>query len=340
MTSMARALAQFDADAFVRRHGGYKESLSPLSFEYLLNCTYEDCLSSRLRWNAAKGTWICWGCKRTGDTVRLVQLMEQCGELDAIDYIMRSYVGGDAQMQLAPLPEKQRRETLRVLPPIPWPSGVEMLCDAPAHSRGWAYLRGRGISAEDIAAHRIGFGRVGRLANYVVFPCFVDNALVYWQGRASWDPPPNLDDAALREWKRATGYRKTLNPTAYEGHATAGEVLYGYDRARTCEDIVVVEGPIDAVQAGPGAVALLGKAATGPKIARLLRLPARSYTVYLDRDADPEPLAAELSPFGDTYIAVPPPRQDPGSLSREQNRLVLQGAERFSQKKLVGIGES
>jgi len=331
---LTRALNAFDADAFASKHGGYKESRNPRSFEWLVPCPL--CGSDRLRWHhepRAKQTWICWGCRATGDTLYLVQILERCAEIDALGYVLDGYVGGDAPVALteiarSPITVSAARLTVPRLAQIQWPSGVEVLAGIQRHARGWSYLHNeRAILLDDAIEWRVGFGTRGRLKDYLVFPIFMDGALVYWQARAAWDPPKHLDDAARRAWKKATNYRKTLNPIARDGDARAGDVLFNYDRASVAWHVVICEGPIDAVKVGPNAVALLGKVPSPMKVERLLRMHARQYTVYLDPGAEEaaaaESLAGELSGFAPTFIATPPEGQDPGDLTTQQNAEVL-----------------
>lgn len=341
-TSLRKLLSQFDAKGFAAKHGGTKESQSHRSFEWLYPCPR--CGSSRLRYNSAKHTFICWGCKLTGDTTFLIQIFERVTEMGALEYLHRGYVGGDARIehldaiiQSVAVRTVASWSTLRTLPRIRWPRGVEVLGRPCApHWRAWDYLlRVRGLDQDLIRDFGLGFGRSGRLKDYIVFPVYMDHALVYWQGRATWDPPPHLEGEARRQWVDHHKYRKTLNPTARSGSdaATAGDVVFNWDNASASEHVVICEGPIDAMKVGSHAVALFGKKATEPKIDRITRMNAMRYTVYLDRGKEEqeaaEYLARELEPFGEVFIAVPPRGHDPGSLTPEQNAEVIRRARPF-----------
>jgi hypothetical protein len=343
---LRRALEGFDAAAFVARHGGYKESQSPLSHEYLLTCV---CGSNRLRWNAKKVTWICWGhpagaVGRSGDTLDLICRLEGCELQEAMAIVLAGYVGGasPAGSQLAgDLAERQRRG-LRPLPPIPWPAGVDRLTEPCAvHMRAWEYLAGRGITAEQVRAYGLGYGRQGRLEGRVLFPVVMDHALVFWQARLTWDPPADLLGDERRSWIERMGYRKTLNPPIVGAAATASEVLFNYDRASVGETVVVCEGPVDALKAGTHAVALLGKTAQAPKVARLRRMRASTFVVYLDRGVEERTaalaLAAELSPYAAVRIAEPPEGRDAGDLSPAENAAVVAAAVPFVAGQLGGV---
>ena len=333
---LARALSGFDAASFVKRHRGYKESRSPLSHEYLLTCP--TCSSDRLRWRhdpKGRQTWICWGCRRSGDSLGLIQLMESCDLAAAIAHVLDGYIGGDAPQQLHGVVTKQQTTVTKLMP---WPAGVELL--TPMHAQAWAYVANRGITPEQVREYRIGVGRTGKLSGYIVFPVFMDGGLVYWQGRASWDPPANLDSTARKVWIHETHYRKTLNPTAEANFATAADVLFNWDRARTSTHVVICEGPIDAIKVGLYAVALFGKAWSPAKLQRLLRMPAKRYTVYLDRGKEEREsalaLAGALASYAPTFLATPPDGYDAGSLTCEQNAQIIQMAEPFQGRQLIG----
>lgn len=325
MINFDRALRQFDVGGFITKVGGQKESRSSHSHEYLMTCP--KCGSERLRWNHQKDAWICWGCNRKGNTVALLQIVFGLDEQSALRYILDGYEGGDGQhasldvQSIAPITRK--RATLRRLPTIPWPPDVERLAYVHPHAQAWIYLHKRGVSQEQAAAWRLGFCRHGWLKGYLFFPVYMDDGLVYWQARAAFDPPGG----------ERKGFKKTMNPKSVEGHATAGDVLLNYDRARTEQHVVVTEGPFDAIKVGTNAVAMLGKVPTPHKVARLLRMRAMRYTIYLDRGQEErryaEQLASQLSAQAPVYIAEPPEGYDPGSLTPEQNAWVIQNATRY-----------
>lgn len=324
---------RFDTDAFAKRHGGIKESRSRRSAEYLFTCPW--CGGNRLRYNAIKGSWICWGCGRTGDQVGLVRGLERCDDERAIEIIADNVIPGGAvlgplNLQLMERP-RGRKARVRVLPEIKWPYGVEVLDLRPSHAPAWDYLAKRGLDSDTVRRELIGFGRTGWLEDYVVFPIYMDHVLVYWQARSIYDPPPGV---TWRQWADETGRTKNRNLPNDGIHAEGHEVVYGYDRVRNAETVVLVEGPIDRLRVGPEfTVALLGKAADPVKIERLRRLPCRRYVIYLDADVTPElveTLARELHEAGEISIVVPPEGTDPGDWNRSQNAEILAQAATWS----------
>ncbi len=328
---LRRALARFDSASFILKHGGFKESRSPRSYEYLAR--HPACGSTRLRFNAYKGTWICWGCKETGDVLELIEALERTTLEGSIDFVLAVEIHKPVRVDR--------------LKPIQWPIGVEQLVEPsfPGHARAWQYLFGRGLSVEHIRSYKLSVGRNGRLKDRILFPVYMDHALVYWQARAMWDPPA-LPKEQQREWIAATGYRKTLNPISEDdiGFATASDVVFNYDRACIEPHVVIVEGPFDAIKVGQHAVGLFGKYATPAKLERLRRMRAQRFTVYLDRGAAEreaaQTLAAELAPYAPVFLCEPPEGRDAGDLDPVQNAVIVASARPYeAQRRLVGIGE-
>jgi len=336
---LTRALADFDAKRFVYAHGGYKESRSPTSAEYLLACPY--CASDRLRWNARKGAWICWGCRKSGDSLSLIATVEGVTRSEAIAIVMRGYDGGNAvpagglESNLKPRVSAPPRSI--ALPTVPWPAGVDVIEEGERYARALDYLARRGLSLEDVRRYRLGFGVAGRLRGYVVFPCYMGGQLVYWQARATWDPP-DLPADGRKAWIKRTRYIKSLNVPG----ASAAPVLFNYDQALHAPEAVVVEGPIDAMKVGPNAVALLGKIATADKFERLIRMSAKRFTIYLDRGseelASALDLAQRLANYVSVRVALPPEGMDAGDLTPEENARVIAAATPIKDAQML-VGE-
>lgn len=349
-----RALEAFDIATFVRRHGGYKESASKHSLEYLVTCPA--CGSDRCRWRHGRsereGTfakkWVCWGCGRSGNSIDLIAALEKTDVVGAMDIVIDGYVGGDAITTLKPVQLAPAKAKVEKLPTIPWPQGVDQIANVPMHAKALAYIAGRGLDLATAQQWGLGVGRFGRLADYIVFPVYMDGGLVYWQGRALWDPPPpppGLDAAQRKAWTKAwvreTQYQKSRNPIDLGSHASAAQALLNFDRARMSPHVVICEGPFDAIKVGDHAIALLGKVAQQDKIERILRMRAQRYTIYLDRGEQErkraELLANELYQYAPTYIATPPEGYDPGALSRDQNAWVVDRAERWKGAQLHAL---
>lgn len=301
-----------------------------MSHEWLFTCPH--CSSSRLRFNAQKRAGICWGCKRGFDTFALVRDVLKLDELGAVQWFISRYIGGDsnaAALSSALMPMEPPKPAVRRLPQSPWPDGAEILTVPCApHARAWEYLARRGIDEPMVREFGLAFGRSGRTKDRIVFLCRMDGTLVYWQARATWDPPSGLTKEQEREWRARTGYVKSINPLIRSSDdVQAHEVLFNYERASVEPHVVICEGPIDAIKVGVHAVALLGKVAGPVKLERLKRMRAQRFTIYLDHGADEaasaEAIARELSAHAEVRICAPPPGYDAGSLTREQNASIV-----------------
>lgn len=268
-------------------------------------------------------------------------LLEQQEQTD-LEGVLRVLVAfercGGASLGL--LKSALKSETPRVVKPRPWPAGVDQLQQIPAHAKAWQYLyEQRRIDVQLALDARLGFGRYGWLENYVVFPSYRNGDLCYWQARATWDPPRELDPEARKRWIAETGYRKTLNPPNGEEWAGAAEVVFNLDVAATLGEVVLCEGPIDALKCGPRAAALLGKVASPQQLGLLREARVESFVVYLDSDAAAESskLCRELSAFARVREARPPAGSDPGDWDLPQNTAILQTALPWRSGGLTGL---
>jgi hypothetical protein len=259
-------------------------------------------------------------------------------ESQATDMVLSGYVGGDSKVNdplQCELKGSHTRAKIRILPEISWPSGVDLLTSpCAAHQAAWEYLYGRGIGEDIVRQYKLGYGRSGRLKGFVIFPVYMDHHMVYYQGRATWNPPSHLASEEAKKWKERTDYRKTLNPFNDGQSAMGSEVLFNYQRASIEETVVICEGPIDAVKVGVNAVALFGKKGQPAKVERLSRMAARNYVIYLDRGEEEQKaaqeLASQLAPYGKVYLATPPVGYDAGALSPEQNAVVISQSALFN----------
>jgi DNA primase len=127
------------------------------------------------------------------------------------------------------------------------------------------YLRGRGVSDEDIETYDI---RWHQVMQAVVFPIKRDGLVYGWQARK-------------------------VNPTGKIRLITAkrfdkGKFFLNWDNTQSSDRLVVVEGPFDCVGASVpryGAIAALGKGITLNQIALILSHPAKDVYLGLDDDA-------------------------------------------------------
>lgn len=190
---------------------------------------------------------------------------------------------------------KLPREAGRYTPP----KGVGPL--APAHT---AYLLKRGVDASQAALWGIeGIGLASKLAWRLFLPIFHLGRLVSWTTRSL----------------SATAERRYISADPASEAEPIKTLLYGEDMARNA--VVVVEGPMDAVKVGPGAVALFGLNVTDEQVLKIAGFPVRAICMDNEERAQAagRQLAKQLAGFpGETAVVQLESGTDPGSADPEE----------------------
>lgn len=187
---------------------------------------------------------------------------------------------------------------------------------------GWApiyelnpYMIKRRITMADV--QRLGLVQVvsGRYRNRIVFPVWERGQLLYWQARAMYEAEDVLDGKFI----------KALNPERMPGCAVSSEVLMNLDVAARYPRVVIVEGPMDALRAGPDAVCTFGKAISSAQVRRLILAGVKAIDLMWDGPKGKEPngawaemiqMAPWLSSFFDVRLVFLP-HGDPDEWSME-----------------------
>ena len=176
-----------------------------------------------------------------------------------------------------------------------------------------AYLKGRGfdpVELETVWGCRAS-GPIGKLAYRVLIPYTVRGTLVTFQGRAISD----------KQELRYDGLKDS------ESVLTTKECVFGMDQAPG-SSVVVVEGPLDCIRCGPGAVALSGTAYSDTQIG-MLRSRFKSVTVLFDNESKAQlqgrKLAVALGSLGmKARNANLEDVKDPGELPINEARTLCQ----------------
>lgn len=175
----------------------------------------------------------------------------------------------------------------------------------------WAhveYLRSRKI--DQVAAVKLwqvsGFGHLaGRYAWSLFLPVYHNGQAVSWTTR-------KIGDAA-RRYDSAPKDKEAL---------PIKSLLYGGDLVRN--SCVVVEGPMDALRIGPGAVATFGAKVTPQQVAKIAKIPLRVVCFDSAGDATGERegqrLANELAPHDGRTILVELDAKDAAESSDKEIR--------------------
>lgn len=175
-----------------------------------------------------------------------------------------------------------------VLQPIKWPPENTVQISELIESDGSTYLScERGIPPDIAAKYGIRYNTKERR---IVFPIFMDGACYGYQGRAIDNVDKNF------KMRNNPGFRREL-------------LVMFYDMTPENGDIIIVEGPIDAIKFDKvgGAIPTMGKIISDAQIKRILKKKPKKVFLGLDEDAWEEMEELKNRIFGaDLYsIKVP-----------------------------------
>jgi len=265
-----RRYPNFDLAEWLRdRELEFKENNAEDHLEISMNCT--ECenrgeptpdTKQKLWVNVATGFFTCYRCGFGGSMIKLISSLGNTSMtgalrilrgrlLDTMDHL-------DLKLFEKPI-EWQSEEQLRE---VELPHGYQPI-EGPH-----PYLKKRGIPWKYAAKHDWGISTAGYTKDRLIVPTFMNDRLVFWQARATWES----DDE---------DFKKVLNPKG----VSARSVLYNYDVAKHFEEIVIVEGFIDAVKVGPNAVATNGKRLHERQVEWLEKTKCKRIVLLWDRDS-------------------------------------------------------
>jgi len=270
--------------------------------------------------DAEEGHYICFKCQERGRwLVGLIARVEGITRNEARQYILRRAVQfrrqGTPQTLLQRLLAMRGGEQPEVQQNTELPSEF-----IPVFRAGkWkmpVYLRERGVTRETAREWGLGWARTGRFACRLIIPVECPNGRSFTARDMTGQQEP-----------------KYLNPAG----ANHGRLLLGWKHAPLDGDVALVEGPLDAIklwQHGIPALALMGKVLHKEQLEMLLAKPVDAgITVMLDPEEQTAPydVARQLTcRFGSVHIARLPDGVDPGSATRNQARMAVESAERYT----------
>jgi len=198
--------------------------------------------------NVTTGGWKCWKCGRYG--------------------FIDGYTDWEGRPPAPPPQERPKPPPLHTI-------------DAQRVTRGtpqYDYLRGRGLSDDDILFYDLRMSKREKYSRQVIFP-------VYDRGYRGFIT--RYIDSEQKQWHKGPDGKwksrtlRYLNSPGFNRQQT----IYNYDKVLLCEEIQIAEGIFSAMALGRNAVATFGKDVTLVQLERLLVLPAQSFVVALDGDA-------------------------------------------------------
>jgi hypothetical protein len=256
------------------------------------------------RGNSVFGKFHCFRCGWRGNT------QKRGGGLD-LSFLHRKQRENEQEKKW----EEKEKETIRL------PPDYSRLREG---MHAYEYVKGRGITDEDIRYYRIGaatfpHGGFPR-PPIVVFPDYnEDGTLCYWVGRQY-----------TKTWRTA----KYLNCVSTSA-ARRNEIFnLGRFMAEGFKTGVLVEGPVDGIVAGRNHLATLGKPSES-QIEILARLPIKRLYIAYDPDARAVSLevARRLQPYYENLLVPVPRGGDVGDLGRPAfNQLVQEESIPFSDR--------
>jgi len=249
-----------------------------------------------------KGFWNCFRCNYRGRG--LIKLGLQAEKLQSNILAESELIASTPKLNITHEIQGNKKSKSKALTPTRLPIGFRTDFSATLVGRNaYSYLRGRGLTQQQIINHKIGYVSGGRYRNTVVFPVFNMNGdLIYWVARSVLE-------------------KRYLNCPGKNSH-----VLFNFKNQR---HIVLCEGIFDALAVGKFGVALLGKILKKDQQAILLNSNCQKLTVLLDQDAFAEAneIAKKLSGHGiEVAIAFPPSGKDAGEMEPQQLQRLLEVA--------------
>jgi len=239
--------------------------------------------------NIDKRAYVCYALGWGGSLFRLIQKLENKESLSETLGTVGQFLTGATQDSSTMLAELDKLFNPTLHSQIDLPAYSTKVLDG--WSRPHPYWTARGITAEAIAALRLGYDeREGR----IVFPHFVNGTLVGWQKRAI--PGESKDEHP--KYRNSSGFPKS-------------ETLYNLDIARLSPRVCVVESPMSVAHAMslgiPNVVGSWGAKVSEMQLA-FLRSFERVY-VWFDRDAagiaGEKKLVEGLYRHTDVYVVNP-----------------------------------
>jgi DNA primase len=166
------------------------------------------------------------------------------------------------------------------------------------------YLKEREIKRTTARDWGIGWARKGRYGGRIIIPIMCPNGVSFTSRDVTNEQEP-----------------KYLNPSGVNHR----KLLLGWDKHPLKGDVILVEGPMDAIkmwQHGFPSLALLGKVLYVEQLLLLATKPRdSSIIVMLDPEENTAPIQVAqqlISFFDEVYIAKLPKKVDPGASKRKQ----------------------
>ena len=205
------------------------------------------------------GRWHCWICNAKGGSI--TQLFRKVKANRS--YLIELYsITKDEDCLKKRKYTRKKREDEIVLP-----SEFKPMCvpsNDPEYRNALRYLKGRGITRDDILRYNIGYCEDGEYRNRIVIP--------------SYDAEANLNYFVTRTYYNSVGLKYKNCP--YSKDIVGFELFVNWD-----EPITLLEGPFDGISVRRNAIPLFGKIMSQALKEALIDNGVTNVNVCLDNDA-------------------------------------------------------
>lgn len=262
------------------------------------------------------GFWKCWVCNESGKRFWTLLQRLGCSRKEILEFLkdyQNSYIGRPYFDEETPGP--RGRQGIRISLPREYKplwkssSGFE-------YPNAKKFLKGRGITEQDIHRYQIGYCEDGLYKSRIIIPSY-DNEmkLNYFVSRCYYDSPI-----------------KYKNPPVSRNNIIF-ENLINWKMP-----VVLVEGMFDAIAVRRNCIPLLGKIMSDKLKQTLIKTKPPEVYVMLDRDAQKEAMEIEqyLKFFNINVKLVTPTDTDPSDLGFEKSWEVIGDATKSTFVDLVG----
>lgn len=257
--------------------------------EYLWHCPFCSHHKPKLAINIISGNWHCWVCGQGGRSLfsllKMMGITNKYNELASILNVTPTFRADEETQSVLVLPSEYK--------PL-WNLKPRDLDGRHA----LAYLNSRGLSNTDVMKYRLGYCEAGEYAGRVIIPSFDDSGkLNFFSARAFYE-----------------------SPLAYKNPPTSKNIV-GFESLISWDyEILICEGPLDAMSIRRNAIPLFGKSMPSAlRDAILVNKPPGVYFV-LDVDAmsDALKMAQDFLRQGIKTYVVQLDNTDPNELGFEK----------------------
>lgn len=184
------------------------------------------------------------------------------------------------------------------------------------------YLLKRRFNLTKLAIKGVGYCTTGDYEGYIIFPCYRNGKLIFFQGRKYLSNGPKMRNPPEEEF----GIGKT-------------EIIYNVDALYIYRKVNLVESITNAETLGDNTIAILGKVASQKQISEIISSPCEAIHIILDLDAVDNAigLAMQLVNYKRIKLIIPIDDRDVNDLGKSIVKRWIKDAEYVSYSDLFRL---